>query len=257
MNPWLQRKWGDVHTKLIAFISEALSPELPEELAAYAEERVSLMTAEGEARSFRSDVAITESWRRGMPPVWAPENQAASVAVADPLLIQTPSPTDRWVEIVDDDGRLITVIEVLSPANKTPEGHAAYTFKAQHLISARVNLVEIDLVRGGLHSVQVDAALLPRTTGTIHYVCVSRALLPERREVYPCPLRQRLPAIRIPLRPTDPDIPLDLQPLIDRCYELGRYWRSKWREPLAPPLPDPDAAWAAEQLKAAGLMEGP
>lgn len=56
MNPWLQRKWSDVHTKLIAFISEALTAELPQDLAAYAEERVSLESDDGKARSYRGDV---------------------------------------------------------------------------------------------------------------------------------------------------------------------------------------------------------
>jgi hypothetical protein len=36
------------------------------------------------------------------------------------------------------------------------------------------------------------------------------------------PLRQRLPAIRVPLRRTDPDAALDLQVLIEQCYERGR-----------------------------------
>jgi hypothetical protein len=244
MNPWLQRKWSDVHTMLIAFIKEVLTPELPSDLAAYAEERIALIADGGELVNCRGDVAITEPWRHGIPPVWTPESDAAAV-----------SATERWVEILDTDGRLITVIEVLSPANKTREAHVAYTLKAQRFLAAGVNLVEIDLVRGGMNCLQIEAELLPRTTGTTYYICVSRGLLPQRREVYPCPLRQRLPAIRIPLRPTDPDIPLDLQPLIDRCYALGRYWRNKWLEPINPPLPEDDAAWAAEQLKAAGLVE--
>ena len=68
MNPWLQRKWSDVHTMLIGYIRDALSPELPPDLAAYAEERIALQ-AQGEPPvGFRSDVAITESWRHGLPP---------------------------------------------------------------------------------------------------------------------------------------------------------------------------------------------
>jgi len=36
------------------------------------------------------------------------------------------------------------------------------------------------------------------------------------------PLRQRLPAIRVPLRETDADVPLDLQALIEQVYRHGR-----------------------------------
>ena len=255
MNPWLQRKWSDVHTKLITFIAEALTTELPPDLAAYAEERIALQ-AEGEQPvGFRSDVAITESWRHGLPPVWTPEHDATPVALAQPMLIRVPERMDRWVEIVDPEDRVITVIEVLSPANKSSDGRATYFSKARGYLNAGINLVEIDLVRGGRHSLQVAESLLPAASGSTQFISVHRTIISDRFEVYPCPLRERLPAIRIPLRPADPDIPLDLQPLVDRCYEMGRYWRSKWQEPLIPPLPDEDAAWAQGCLKSAGLIE--
>ena len=45
----------------------------------------------------------------------------------------------------------------------------------------------------------------------------------SRCEFYVLPLRERLPAIRVPLRRTDLDAALDLQVLIDQCYERGRY----------------------------------
>ena len=34
MNPWLEPHWSDVHTRLIAYIIDALSPELPMDLSA-------------------------------------------------------------------------------------------------------------------------------------------------------------------------------------------------------------------------------
>ena len=254
MNPWLQRKWSDVHTKLIAFIAEALTAELPGELAAYAEERIALQSAASPPVGYRSDVAITETWRQGLPPIWTPAQDHAPISVAAPLLIRAPERMDRWVEIVDPEDRIITVIEVISPTNKSPEGHTSYMSKALAYLNAGISLVEIDLVRGGRHSIQCEESLMPELTGTHYFCCVNRSILPGRRELYPCPLRERLPAIRIPLRPTDADIPLDLQPLINRCYELGRYWRSKWEEPLAPPLSEDDATWAREHLTAAGLL---
>ena len=36
-------------------------------------------------------------------------------------------------------------------------------------------------------------------------------------------LWQRLPIIKIPLRPGDADVPLDLQALVDQCYRNGGY----------------------------------
>jgi hypothetical protein len=66
-------------------------------------------------------------------------------------------------------------------------------------------------------------------------------------------LRERLPVIRVPLRVTDHDVVLDLQALLDHCYVTGRYWMLPHRQPLDPPLPEDDAAWAAERVSAAGM----
>ena len=72
---------------------------------------------------------------------------------------------------------------------------------------------------------------------------------PAEREVYPIPLRERLPAIRVPLRPTDADVVLDLQPLIDQCHERGRYHLLDYRLDPDPPFAPEDAAWVDEILR--------
>jgi hypothetical protein len=48
-------------------------------------------------------------------------------------------------------------------------------------------------------------------------------------------------------------IPLALQPLIDKCYQTGRYWQAAHLRELHPPLADDAAAWVEQLLKAAGL----
>ena len=50
-------------------------------------------------------------------------------------------------------------------------------------------------------------------------------------EIYPLPLAERLPAIRVPLRQSDADVSLDLQALIDQCYENGGYDTIDYRRP--------------------------
>ena len=53
----------------------------------------------------------------------------------------------------------------------------------------------------------------------------------------------------IPLRPTDRDVLLDLQPLIDQIYENGHYAEDiDYAEPLRPPLAADEAEWAAQLL---------
>lgn len=63
------------------------------------------------------------------------------------------------------------------------------------------------------------------------------------------PLRQRLPAIRVPLRRGEPDVALDLQTLIDQAYERGRYGSTiRYDKEPAPPLPPEELAWARDIL---------
>src|SRR5207249_3313977 len=58
---------------------------------------------------------------------------------------------------------------------------------------------------------------------TPYMVCVRRATVRSKAEVYPIPLSQKLPTVKVPLRPTDADVPLDLQALVEQCYHKGRY----------------------------------
>lgn len=57
----------------------------------------------------------------------------------------------------------------------------------------------------------------------VYLICVRRASFPHHAESYPAPLREPLPNIPIPLRPSDTDVILQLQPLIDECYHRGRH----------------------------------
>ena len=63
--------------------------------------------------------------------------------------------------------------------------------------------------------------------------------------------------IRVPLRETDADVPLDLQELIDQCYSNDGYDDDidYSREPL-PPLERDDQRWADELLHEKGLRRG-
>ena len=86
MNPYLQRHWSDVHTRLITFISEALSGELPDDLAARTEERITVGTEEVDEH-YRADVAVVDLWKGGFPPVWTPPGAGGqAVNVAEPII---------------------------------------------------------------------------------------------------------------------------------------------------------------------------
>ena len=57
----------------------------------------------------------------------------------------------------------------------------------------------------------------------------------------------------VPLRPSDKEITLEMQPLIDTCCERGGYGASDYAPPLEPPLSPEDAAWAEALLREYGL----
>ncbi len=163
----------------------------------------------------------------------------------------------RWLEIRDVNNHLVSVIELLSPSNKTPVASENMARRHEQLIRAGVNVVEIDLIRGGTRTLPdlMSAELKESSSQTLYLVIVGKAHCPDERQVYYCPLRERLPAFAIPLRATDEPVPLDLQPLIDRCYQTGRYWQLSQR-PLPPPgIAVDEQVWVDQHRAAAGLID--
>jgi hypothetical protein len=124
-----------------------------------------------------------------------------------------------------------------------------YRKKRGMFISGGVNVVEIDLVRQGSSVFPYEMLELTRAKAAPYGVCVFRASHLKEREAYVVGLRDRLPVISIPLRPTDADVALELQPLIDQCHERGRYHLLRYRAELDPPLSAADAAWVQETLR--------
>jgi hypothetical protein len=248
MDPWLELHWRDVHARLIIYIADQLQGQLPPPLVDRAEE-----AEEQPARTVRPDVELVEEvWKRGSGGVAA---LAPPVTVAEPILVRAPEPeVDRRVAILDPSSgnRVVTAIEVLSPANKiSGRARAAYESKQRDFLAAGVNLVEIDLVRKGDWVLSVDESVLPPSRRPPYLVCVFRAMQPDLRAIYRLSLREELPRIAIPLRPRDRDVALDLQQLIAQAYERGRYDHTDYRRPLNPPLDPEDAAWATELLRQA------
>jgi len=186
-----------------------------------------------------------------------PMTADAGLAVAEPLVVAAveQKARERFIEIMDpaDGGRVVTVVEFLSPTNKRAgDGRDQYLRKQREVLAARVNLVEADLTRAGRRELAYPVAGLPPAYQTTYLACVYRGFSAGQFEIYRMPLRERLPAIRIPLRDDDPDIALDIQKLVDQAYDEGRYDDIDYRQPCVPPLDDADAAWADELLRATG-----
>jgi hypothetical protein len=256
MDPYLEGFWGDVHSRLITYACDQIQERLPADLVARIQERVYVETPTGPGRSMYPDVRVVERGRGKAEPAPA----LNGVAVAEPELAYLPGDepiTETYLEILEarSGHRVITAIEFLSPTNKVPgPGQDLYLKKEKELRQAGVSLVEIDLVRSGQRMLAGASHLVPDPYQTPYIVCVRRGWRPNPLEFYRLPLRERLKAIRIPLRETDADVPLDLQALVDRVYRLGRYEQEfDYRQPPEPPLDAADAAWADELLRGRGL----
>ena len=80
-------------------------------------------------------------------------------------------------------------------------------------------------------------------------VCVVRAESSEEAELYAASFAAPLPTVRIPLRPTDKDVLLPLQTLVDQAYENGRYGNNlDYSTMPVPPLQADEHAWITTHL---------
>jgi Protein of unknown function (DUF4058) len=258
MNPFFEQRWRGSHTMLIAYIRDALQDRLPPDLIAAPEEAVVAIGAGAKPVAYVPDVQVCEPWtfKESSPTevAGAPASVPPPVAT-EPIRVFVDDEIERWLEIRDVSGRLVTVIELLSPSNKLELAERNRYFRKRHaFISGGANLVEIDLVRQGSPPFPEAVRNVLRQADACYAICVLRAVRPGEHEIYPIRLRERLPVIRVPLRPSDADVVLDMQPLIDQCHERGRYHLLNYRLCLDPPLSPEDAAWAEDRLQQAGLL---
>lgn len=251
MDPYLERYWRDVHLALIAETRRHLNQMLPPDLVARSDERVYVESDLTGTREIAPDVRVVE---RAVPGGVRVATGAAATAQPVLLSLESEPVRERYVEIREvDGGRLVTAIEFISPTNKAAgEGRDAYLKKRAEFLDSDSNLVEIDLTRGGDWQKLMRPYRVPAEYRTDYRASIRRASRPDKGELFPITLRQRLPALPIPLRASDPDVPLDLQTLIERVYVDGRYDTIDYGAPCVPPLDGEDAGWADELLRSAG-----
>lgn len=251
LDPYLEAHWRDVHTRLMVYAVDEIQEQLPADLFARVEEGVEI-DVDDDARTVAPDVQVVESRS-----AWSGGGSTTTLEVAEPMVIPVDEPvTDRHIEICDrsSGGRVVTAIEFLSLTNKTSgEGREQYKRKQREYLGGGVNLVEVDLIRSGQHSISLRARSIPRDRRTGLYACIRRADNLGLAHVYDVALDRPLPAISVPLRSTDRDIRLDLQALLTHAYDRGRYAATiDYTHDPDPPLPPNAARWAEELLRAAG-----
>jgi Protein of unknown function (DUF4058) len=246
IDPYIEARfyWRDFHNRFLTYLADALNVLLPPHYDARIDERVSLVeenVEEGGRTSRLPDVAVVQSSRQ-------PQRQAQlGTAVAEvetvpetiPLVYLQPE-VERYLKITHwPDQSVVVVIELLSPTNKR-EGHGDYLRKRDELLHQPVHLVELDFLLGGRR--MPLARPLPKGD---YFAMIARA---ERRpdcQVYSWSVRQPPPRIALPLKAPDPDLRLDLAPVLATACERSRYPRADdYKQPLGLPLAEVDSSWA-------------
>jgi hypothetical protein len=249
MNPFLEQNdtWEDFHQNFMTRAQEALSGPVGNNYLVKIETRLYLRELSAEERRFigRADVSVSGS------PTGITEVAAGPATLAAPMDLYLPAvdtQRESFLEIFDRrERRVVTVMELLSPTNKSPGAdHAAYVGKRRSLLASRTHLVEVDLRRGGVRP------QTPELPPCDYYVFVSWYQHRPRVGLWPVGLRDRLPVIPVPLTPPDPDVPLDLQELLHRVYDAAGYAKYIYNEAPQPPLLPADAAWARQFVPAPG-----
>jgi hypothetical protein len=218
MNPYLEQNdtWEDFHQEFLTRARALLASQVEPDYYVKIEVRLYIHELSAEERRF---------FGRG---------DAAAPAVE--------FVRESWLEVRDRrDRRVVTVIELLSPANKERSEHReAYLAKRNVILASPMHLVEIDLRRGG------ERPAIPMLPECDYYALVSRSEHRPEMSFWPISLRERLPIIQVPLSGSDPNVQLDLQAALDRAYDEAHYGNYIYAEQPHPPLSAADAEWARQ-----------
>jgi hypothetical protein len=236
------------------YACDQIQTRFPTDLRAQTQERLVIALPGDVAHAFVPDVRVVERPRPVSGGVALAEEEAQA---ARPFVLELVLPrAEAFIEIVEAGARerVVTVIEVLSRSNKEPgKDQESCLRKRDDLEEAGISLVEIDLLRAGRRVAMVHPTRVPASHQTPYQAAVRRGWGRPLLELYAMPLRERLPNIAVPLRSTDRDVVLELQPLIEQVYRNGRYDDIDYRAPAQPPLEGEDAAWANALLRERGL----
>lgn len=259
INPYLEdpQLWPGVHHTFVSLLRAELNLSLPANYVADIGERVYVEKADT-ARAIYPDVTIS----RPLEPSVS-TSTAGGVALADaPLKVEfLPYPVrEPFVQIFSIKGgtrQLVTVIELLSPANKTPGAHGRelYLEKQRELLHSTTHLMEIDLLHYGEHTVFAPRSALEGYKKWDYVVCLHKGGWGDGSAwVWLIALQERLPRVIVPLLEGDPDVVVDLQAVFNQVYQQGRYEivvNYSAEPPVA--LGEEDRKWVDEVLKERGL----
>ena len=248
MDPYLERVavWHDFHDTFCLVLRKELLARLGDNYDAAYDDHVWIVYPDApEARIACADVHVAAAVDA------AAADEVGTTPAPDGAVTATIEPAgvelrEGYLEIRDrSDGRVVTVIELLSPTNKRPgPDRGRYLAKRDAYLASDTHLVELDFLRGGP---RMPVGGLPACD---YYAAVSR--VPDRpaARVWPVRLRERLPSIDVPLDAGEAPLRVDLQEVLTAAFDFGGFARRAYAGPPEPPLSPDDAAWAEGLLGA-------
>ena len=262
MDPYLERPglWKQVHTGLIIEIQHFLTALLRPRYRVDVEQHTYLALLPPDERLVGIPDGLILAPPSNGPTILSGSlglSSASSmvaeqvVVMVEPIVAELPIQQEikhRYLEIRDMEmGEVITVIEILSPANKSSrDGRKKYEKKRLKVLNSLTNLVEIDLLRAG-------RAMSMKVVGQAendYRILVSRSDERPRGALYLFSVRDMIPDIPIPLRPGEEEPQLKLNHILHGLYDKSGYDMSiDYQKPATPSLSDENTAWAKTLLE--------
>jgi hypothetical protein len=248
MDPFIQgQRWQDFHTTFLAVLKESLVPAVRPRYSVDIEQDVYLVSEEELTEgTIEPDLALVETSAEARS---ESSGSASSVMAVAPAVYTVSTPKRRkqkYLTIRDREQRkIVTVIELLSPTNKSPgDGFLEYQCKRENIFNSCTNLVELDLLRGGKRFPTRER--LP-AADFCAFIC--RATQLPKVDVYAWTLRHRLPTVPVPLAVGEAEVSLDLQDAFTKTYDRSGYdYALDYCRPAEPPLEGAVAEWATTLL---------
>ncbi|MBE9056202.1 DUF4058 family protein [Sphaerospermopsis sp. LEGE 08334] len=246
MNPYLENPdlWSEVHHRLITAIADNIETHLSQKYRVAIEKRTYRTDSEDSLLIGIPDVSILSVKQQDQKPDNTTNTTLATTIENKSVTVTLPSPLEikeGYLEIREvSTGKVVTVIELLSPTNKkSKEGRKSYLDKRDKIFESDTNLVEIDLIRTG-----EKMPMITHIPDTDYRILVVRSHRLPSAQLFPFSVRETIPNFTIPLQKSEPEIEVNLQTLLLAIYEKARFDLTlDYNIPPVPDLSEEDREW--------------
>jgi hypothetical protein len=237
MDPHLEHPtlWPDVHNSLAIAIADAVTPQIAPRYYVALGRRTYLIEP--------NDYVFF-----GHPDLAADTERATALDRLASGILEVSIPTmdethENYLKVCETkSGDVVTVLELLSPANKLhSEGRKQYEQKRNQILATHTSLVEVDLLRAGK-----PMTFVGKPIHSDYRILISRGWQRPRAQLYAFNLRSPIPQFPLPLQRGEIEPLVDLNTVLHELYTRARFdLRLDYEQPPVPPLGDEDAVWAA------------